>query len=262
LTHLEQALANARGTTLTPEAWLARIKAPGYDVKRTKWWKAIKQLEAAAHEPPPRPAPKPPPPPPSGALTSVQARMFLADSPRDCLQAPTHMIPVCTADRGYRQWYDAALVGQLRSRFGKVEAWCDCRNPTAYTEVEAMIQEFGLDGGWGQCENQAEWDHAYQYGSRRMVGNITALSDSAKKLVSDQTVLLTAELYRNVMPWMKPDYMGCQNGVGGNCIAVYESATEGASYYPVSRYKAEGFYVSGRDSVYAVGLHPEDWAAL
>jgi hypothetical protein len=203
------------------------------------------------------------PPEPTSELETVRARMFLANDPLDCLQAPTHMVPVCTADLGYRHYYTEETIDRLRERFGLVEAWCDCRNPTPYAEAVAMVEELGLDGpAWGQCETQAEFDHAYASGCSRMVGNLSALEEGSLAKIREGEVLVSVELYRNVQPWMEPDWKGCNDGVGGNCIACYASSTEGASYYSVDKYKQEGLYVSGYDSAYGVGLKPEDWAAL
>jgi hypothetical protein len=95
-----------------------------------------------------------------------------------------------------------------------------------------------------------------------MVGNLSALEEGSLAKIREGEVLVSVELYRNVQPWMEPDWKGCNDGVGGNCIACYASSTEGASYYSVDKYKQEGLYVSGYDSVYGVGLKPEDWAAL
>src|SRR5262245_19069429 len=189
--------------------------------------------------------------------------MFLAQAPLDCMTAGTHMIPVCTADMGYRDWYTTDVIATLRSRFGKVEAWCDCRvDATPYSEAEKMVRDLGLDGpAWGQCETAAEFDNAYQGGAKRMIGQLAGLSQDQRNKVDQDDVHLAFELYRNVWPWQQPDYMG-SDGVGCNAIGCYASASEGAVYYPVSRYKAEGYYVVGRDSVYAVGLHPEDWKEL
>jgi hypothetical protein len=254
----QEAVDLAQSTSYSWDKFLARVATDtSYTYKNTSWYKAGAKLEQTKHLGGGGDST-----PPSVDLGVVQARIFLAQSPLDSLAAPTWMVPVCTADQGYRNWYSTDVISKLRSHFGRVEAWCDCRNPTAYSEAEAMVSEFGLDGAWGQCENQAEWDHAYEYGSRRMVGNITALSDSAKELVKNQTVLLSVELYRNVMPWMLPDWMGCNAGIGGNCIGVYESASEGAVYTSVASYKEAGLYVPKQDSVYGVGLRPEDWANL
>ena len=205
------------------------------------------------------------PPAPSDQLETARARIFLANHPLDCLNAPEWMVPVCTADRGYREWYGPDVIAQLRDRFGTVEAWCDCRNPTAYSEAVAMVDELGLDGpAWGQCETTAEFDHAYESGARRMVGSVNAqvLDDARLAKVAAGEVLLTVELYRNVQPWMLPDWRGANAGIGGNCIACYGSETEGAVYTPVANYRAAGLYVPKQDSVYGVGLLLQDWRDL
>lgn len=190
--------------------------------------------------------------------------MFLAEEPLDCLQAPTYMIPVCTADPGYMHYYTASVVALLRHRFARVEAWCDCRGSggTPYSVAEKMVTDLKLDGpAWGQCENAAEFEHAYNGGARRMIGQLAGLDSDQRSKVSANGVHLAFELYRNLWPWQLPDYMG-STGVGSNAVGCYASSSEGSTYYPVSRYKAEGFYVCGRDSVYAVGLRPEDWKNL
>jgi len=177
------------------------------------------------------------------------------------------MVPVCTADAGYRQWYSADTIRQLRDYFnvqGLVESWCDCRDPTAYADAVQMATDFGLDGAWGQCETTPEWDHAYASGARRMVGNCdpNVLDDARLAKVKSGEVLLSVELYRNVMPWMLPDWRGANAGIGGNCIACYASEREGAVYKSVASYRAEGLYVPKQDSVYGVGLTTQDWRDL
>jgi hypothetical protein len=173
------------------------------------------------------------------------------------------MVPVCTADVGYAHYYTYDVIENLRRQFGTVECWCDCRsNGTQFSQALAFCEEFQLDGAWGQCENAAEFDLGYAQGARRMIGQLAGLREDQQARIASTEVLLAFELYRNVMPWQLPDYGTSGAGVGGNAIACYSSSSEGAVYYPVSRYKSEGFYVSGRDSVYAVGLHPEDWKAL
>lgn len=182
------------------------------------------------------------------------------------------MVPVCTADLGYRQEYDADTIYQLYEHFdqGIVEVWCDCRVPSGYIEGEGtgydvaleMVEELDLDGAWGQCENQSEFDNAYAGGATRMIGNIGSLNPDSQAKVAAGAVLMTVELYRNVMPWMAPDWKGCNAGIGGNAIACYESPSEGAVYTPVQEYKDLGFYVPKQDSVYGVGLRAEDWPNL
>lgn len=242
-------------------------------------WKAIdkhQRMEAimkADHDA--QSNPKPPEPPSNGNefhyLHEAQARMFLADSPLNCLTAPQWMVPVVVADHNYRSWYTPDVIQQLYNRFGIVEAWCDCRVPsgfvegegTGYDEAIKMTEELGLSSPpWGQCETSPEFDNAYAGGARRMIGQLSGLTDTQKTKIATAEVLLAFELYRNKMPWQVPDYGTCGAGVGGNAIGCYESDTEGSTYYSVAQYKAEGYYVPKRDSVYGVGLKPQDWLDL
>jgi hypothetical protein len=260
---LDAAAANARATTITWDDFLERVKTQaGFDYRSTAWYAAGADLEQLKSVPAsPRPTPRVP------AVSSAQARIFLAQSPIDCLAAPPWMVPVCTADAGYRRWYTRDVIAELRSHFGAVEAWCDCRpagEGTAYSEALAMVDELGLDGAWGQCETTAEFDAAYDGGARRMVGSINAqvLDDTRLAKVSSGEVLVSVELYRNLQPGLQPDWRNANAGIGGNCIACYVSDTEGAVYTPVASYRELGYYVPRRDSVYGVGLSADDWQAL
>jgi hypothetical protein len=264
--HLNQAAVYAKQTSWVWDKYLREIREnPAYNYKNTPWYRCGAELEKVA-----RPGTPPNPiPPPSSTLASVQGRIFLANSPLDCLAAPSSMVPVCTADPGYRDWYDEETIDRLFEHFGIVECWCDCREPggnpsgTPYSVAIEMVEELGLDGpAWGQCESSAEFDHAYAGGARRMVGNLSALTDVQRSKIASTEVLVTVELYRNVQPWMYPDWMNCNAGIGGNCIACYGSENEGATYMSVDTYKTDGLYNSGADSVYGVGLQPADWAAL
>ena len=255
------ALQHALKTSWTWDKYLARIRNdPTYQYENTEWYAAGDDLEKAKKAGGSTPPPKPPP---GGDLSDAQARIFLAQSPLDCLAAPSWMVPVCTADLGYRYWYDPGTISQLRAHFGRVEAWCDCRNPTPYSEAQKMVTDMGLDGpAWGQCETSAEFQHGYDGGARRFVGQLADLTDDQRHKIGAQGAHLAFELYRNKMPWQVPDYKDVGDGVGGNCIGIYASSTEGATYTPVSDYKGLGYYVPKRDSVYGVGLTPADWAAL
>jgi hypothetical protein len=260
---LDDAAANARATRRSWDEFLEQIRTqPGFDYRSTRWYAAGADLEQLKHLPP---SPRPVPPVP--LVASAQARIFLAQSPLDSLAAPSWMVPVCTADAGYRQWYSPEVIAQLRAHFGTVEAWCDCRPPgagTAYSAALAMVEELGLDGAWGQCETTAEFDHAYEAGARRMVGSINSqvLDDARLAKVASGEVLISLELYRNLQPALQPDWRNANAGVGGHCIACYGSDTEGAVYTPVTSYRELGYYVPKRDSVYGVGLTAEDWQAL
>jgi len=196
-------------------------------------------------------------------LVAAQARIFLAQEPLEALLAPPFMVPVCTADPAYRSGYTPDAIAQLRARFGHVEAWADC-HATPFGAALDMVDELELDGAWGQCETTEEFDAAYAAGARRMIGSlgVDVLDDERLARVASAEVLVAAELYRNVMPWVEPDYRGANAGVGGNAIGCYASDSEGAVYTPVSDYKALGFYVAGRDSVFGVGLQTQDWLDL
>jgi hypothetical protein len=97
-----------------------------------------------------------------------------------------------------------------------------------------------------------------------MVGSINAqvLDDARLARVSSGEVLVSVELYRNLQPGQQPDWRNANAGIGGHCIAIYASDTEGAVYTPVTSYRGLGHYVPKRDSVYAVGLTADDWQAL
>jgi hypothetical protein len=204
----------------------------------------------------------------------VRGRIFLADSPMNCVTfgAPHWLVPVCTADHAYRYWYSSDVLSQLRSYFGTVETWADCRvasgyqegHGTGYDEAVKMSSELGLDGAWGQCETTPELENGYNAGARRFIGNCdpNVMNDEWLNKVKTGEIKMTVELYRNKMPWMLPDWRNANAGIGGNCIACYASDTEGAYYTPVQAYKDQGLYVPKHDSVYGVGLHPEDWPNL
>ena len=260
---LEDAAANARATTITWDDFLERVRTQaGFDYRSTPWYAAGADLEQLKSVPT-----RPRPTPPAADVANAQARIFLAHGPLECLAAPSWMVPVCTADAGYRRWYTPDVIAQLRTHFGTVEAWCDCRpagEGTAYSEALAMVDEFSLDGAWGQCETTAEFDHAYEGGARRMVGSVNAqvLDDARLAKVASGDVLVSIELYRNLQPSLLPDWRNANAGIGGHCIACYGSDTEGAVYTPVSSYRELGYYVPKRDSVYGVGLTADDWRAL
>jgi len=267
---MTSALEHAKKTSILADEWCRRIDdQEDYNYKNTEWYKALKDLEAAKNAG--GGGGGQPVPPPTSNTDDAKARIFLAQNPLDSLQAPSWMVPVCTADHGYRSFYPPSVIEQLRAHFGKVESWVDCRVPsgyhegqgTGYDEALKMATDLGLDGSWGQCETQMEWDNGYAAGARRMVGKISAEVCDPPRLakVSSGEVHLAVELYCNCMPWVQPDWRDANNGVGGNCIAVYSDATP-CYYTPVQWYKDKGWYVPKRDSIYGVGLTPDDWRAL
>src|SRR4030095_10615407 len=144
---LNSAAKHAKATSWNWDKYLARIRNdPSYLYQETEWYECGADMEKVA-----RPGSAPPPnptTPPTSSLATVQSRMFLANNPEDCLQAPQYMVPVCTADHGYRYWYTPDLISKLKQRFGTVEAWCDCRGSegTPYSEAQKMVSDLGLSG--------------------------------------------------------------------------------------------------------------------
>jgi hypothetical protein len=239
---------------------LSTLTAPLDQWKAWDKWQRTEQIEKNDHD-----AEEDDYRPPGTDLSTAQCRIFLAQAPLDSLAGPAWMVPVCTADPGYRSWYTPDTIARLRSHFGCVEAWCDCRasGGTPYSAAQQMVTDLKLDGpAWGQCETAAEFDHGYESGARRMIGQLAGLRPDQANRVGTAEVLLAFELYRNVMPWQVPDYGTSGAGVGGNAIACYASSTEGAVYTPVATYRELGYYQPKRDSVYGVGLHAQDWIDL
>jgi len=268
------ALNHALKTTWSHEKYLNEIRTnPSYNYKNTEWFKALADLNTAKTASGGGSGGGGNPTPPPSNTDDAKARIFLAQNPLEAIQfeAPRWMHAVCTADHGYRQFYGADVIAQLKGYFASVETWCDCRVPsgyhegvgTGYDEAVKMSNDLGLSGAWGQCEEQMEWDNAYAAGCRRMVGKISAevCDDTRLAKVASGEVHLSVELYCNCMPWVVPDWRNANAGVGGNCIACYADATP-CNYTSVQWYRSQGYYVPKRDSVYGVGLTSEDWKAL
>src|SRR5215475_9161079 len=122
-------------------------------------WQRCEQIEKNDHD---AGGQTPLPPDVSTDLDSVRRRIFLAQEPLDPIRygCPSYMVPVCTADLGYRSYYTPDVIDQLRDYFGLVEAWCDCKpGQTPYSTAVQMVKDLGLDGpAWGECEAQAAFD--------------------------------------------------------------------------------------------------------
>ena len=208
------------------------------------------------------------PTPPPTPRDFARAVLFHAGDVFMWLSAPSFYIRALSADRN-QAWITGSLVQAARQTGSLVASWCDCR-PDGGTDAAYAIsaaRTYGLIGWYGQAETAAEFDHALRRGRElglmplAIIGNLTALRPDQLALVANNDVRFINELYRNVMPWVRPDYRGANAGVGGSCVAMYESASEGASRYPLSRYKTEGFFNRGTDSVYTPGSQPEDVTA-
>jgi hypothetical protein len=211
----------------------------------------------------------PVPPLATGDRQPHKAVLFHGNDVLDWLGAPSFYWRSLSADRG-QAWITPGLVAQasLRSA-GYVTAWCDCR-PDGGTDAQYAIdavRTYGLKGWHAQAESAAEFDHALQRGRENglmplaFVGNLGNLRPDQLALVAHGDVKFVNETYYNVMPWIRPDWLGAQAGVGGNCVAMYESATEGAQRVALATMRADGRFNRGSDSIYTPGSQPEDVAA-
>jgi len=234
---------------------------PDYGYRSAHWHAAGAALEALKHLAPPPPLDAPAP------LSAAQGRIFLADDPLSCLAAPAWMVPVVTADPGYPACQDPAVIARLHERFGQVEAWCDCVPAPAGTPYSAALQlmhDRQLQGAWGQCESQAQFDAAVAAGATRLVGkvdqSVLGLTDSVRaQLVATARVLVVVEMYA-VDP-AHADWRNLNRGIGGWCIATYQDK-DFPQARDVADFSAAGLYAPRRDSVYAGGGPKPRWAGL
>lgn len=212
-----------------------------------------------------------PPPPPAPPTTKPphKAVLFHAGDVMAWLGAPSWYWRALSADRG-QEWLTAELVAAARGVSGAfVTAWCDCR-PSGGTDASyaiAAVRKFGLEGWHGQAESAAEFDHALQRGHElglmplAIIGNLGALRPDQLALVAAGDVKFIVETYYNVQPGLQVDWKGANAGIGGNCVAMYESSTEGAARVPLATMRADGRFNRGNDSIYTPGSQPEDVAA-
>jgi hypothetical protein len=212
-------------------------------------WDRYKKEYALLH-------PKPPPVPfdPTAPYRSV---LFLAGSMLDVLQAPTSYKAAVTADPTYDQHASADQSAQLRAAGYQVYVWYV---PTEVSKqrAEEVANRLSASRIIGQAESTAQYAASKADGLKAVVGNITSLNGEQLAEVAAAQMIFVNETYYNVQPWLKPDWRNANDGIAGNCLAVYGSTSEGAKYTPLVTQP----FVRGRDSVYAVGMQPEDWAVL
>ncbi len=215
------------------------------------------------------PAVPSPSPVPSTDRAPHKAVLFHAGDVLDWTGAPSFYWRSLSADVG-QQWLTAGFVGAARkASLGFVTAWCDCR-PSGGTDAQYAInaaRAFGLKGWHAQAETAAQFDHALQRGRENglmplaFVGNLGALRPDQLALVARGDVKFIVETYYNVQPGLQPDWKGANAGIGGNCVAMYASDTEGAQRVALSTMRADGRFSRGNDSIFTPGSQPEDVAA-
>ena len=125
-----------------------------------------------------------------------------------------------------------------------------------------MAADYQLGGWYGQGENPQEFDVCTSAGGKAAIVNLSALRPDQLNLVATAQVLVTNETYYNVNPGLHPDWRNANAGIGGNCIAVYGSASEGAVYTSVQNHVNNGWFNPQTDSIYTEGMTPADWQTL
>jgi hypothetical protein len=215
--------------------------------------------------------PPPPPPPVHTDKAPNKCVLFHSNDVMDWVGAPSFYWRSLSADRG-QQWITPELVGVARkASLGYVTAWCDCR-PDGGTDAQYAIdavRTYGLKGWHAQAEDAAQFDHALQRGRENglmplaFVGQLGQLREDQIALIRSGEVLFIVETYFNVWPYMigHVDWHNANAGIGGNAVAMYESASEGATRFPLADQKARGLFNRGNDSIYTPGSRPEDVAA-
>jgi hypothetical protein len=249
--------AEALKTSITPTEFVRRLRAdPNYEYESAHWFKvmvAADRLKRLMQEPPP--------PAPGVDLEPARNLLVWATVTESALlqacQLPPRWKFLFTADPAYR--FPREWVAVVKASGHHAYAWCDCHT-TLPVACRTFAQEYGLEDWYGEAESAAAFDTAYNAGAPAVVGNLSALTAAQLSLVGQAKILFAHELYLNVHPWEKPDWRNANAGVGGNCGAVYGSASEGADYTPVSSQPAEWFHPYG--SWYVEAFRAADWETL
>ena len=266
---IKKAFHEMEQASITPEEWCKRIEEgypPGipYKYKRTHNYKAQQYLFKAANTPNPRPAPprhlehvsvKP------INLASVQRCLFLTGDISRALECKARLL-IATADPGYRHFYTHSFLQNAIAQ-DRLRVWCDCRQSPDGTPPKvalAWLKELGLppDYFYGQGETAEEFQRGYDAGARKLIVNMSVLTDSQLSKVDSGECVVTNETYFNVdrhygVNWRLAD------GVGSNTMAVYASVREGATYYSLEEQYRDGKYNPDVDCLYVAGFTDQDW---
>ncbi len=258
---MTDSLDHARKARISVIEFMKRSKDPHYE-----WWKAelgraLLALEAEAKQPKRDPYPPlntiPKPIPSDAYLNVVRNLLVWATVTDDAVQQACRLGPewkfLCTADPAYH--VSDAQINAARASGHGVYGWSDCHT-IGPNEGKAFVTARGLDGYYGEGESPAAFDLAAAAKSIGVIANLSALRLDQITHIAFASVLVTAELYRNVQPAMQPDWRNANKGIGGNCGAVYESSSEGAVYTPVTAYGG------ACNSWYVEGFREADWKAL
>lgn len=298
MTALDDALREARQTTIGADQWLRRIldgyRGKPYNYAGTAWYKAIRALEQAAKAtaPAPTPAPVPTPAPAPNALLVARARNVIVctTDPETAIARakPGYTVAFCAdPNPSYRNHATAANVQAAKSRGIETAGWCGrlgmehsgFDGPGARFTVE-LVAALGLDYGIGQAETFEEYLDCAHYGLDSIIlGNPNALLDDPKrtsegisqslhharqKCAAGEQVWI-AENYWNVREGDRPDRYGIPQGIVevSRCLGMYDAASEGGRYRTLAEYKqyvpAEAWPHIG---LYVAGMNDDEWQVL
>jgi len=257
------AVSEMQKAGLTVDEWCMRVSKGGYRYMSTHIYKSLKAFEAAVKTPP-APAPKPP----QANLSDIQRCLFLTNDVSKALDT-TNRLLIATADKTYRASYSDLFIREAIAQ-NRFRVWCDCHSTYPPTAFE-WLDQLGLPHHYfyGECESAQAFTVAYEAGSRHMVGNLSVLTyDSSLQphpvtnqlaYVMNGSVHVTNETYYNRDPNYRVDWRNANAGVGGNCMAVYESSSEPAHYFSLQDQHAQGKYNPNTDCVYVAGFAQADW---
>lgn len=169
-----------------------------------------------------------------------------------------------TADAAYR--VTIQQVAAVRASGHRAFAWGDC-DQTPPVLIREFAEMQGLDGWYGQAESDTQFDNANGGAQlpQALIGNLSALRPDQLSRVAAGDVVFINETYYNVpgnVGAEGPDWRNANAGVGGNCLAVYGSSSEGAIYLPLREQIRRGYFDAADDSLYVEGFLEDDWAAL
>jgi hypothetical protein len=265
---MENALNHIKASTISVDEWATRVKrghkGRPYKYKDTEIYKALRELERSKY------SPKPAPPQPEYHvidLKPVQRCLFLTGDTSRALETRDRLL-IATADLGYRQYYSQEFIHNAIAQ-DRFRVWCDCRAAPDGTPPDIALiwlRSLGLPSSYfyGQGETANEYQRGYDAGARKFVVNMSTLlgpldnPDTQLGKVETGECIVTNETYFNVnrdypVNWRNAD------GVGSNCMAVYASVREGATYYSLSDQARDGKYNPQADCVYVASFTNEDW---
>lgn len=215
--------------------------------------------------------PPDPDPPPTVDNSIAQSWLVLGQEPMDALNAPSYYKLALTADLGYRHWYDGTFFTQAHGR--TMVPWCDCQVPSGYHPGEGTgpdvaiewMRQIGAPFWMGQAEWPEQFDNAMaaEVKPRVIIGELAHMRPDQIARVKAREVLFIVESYRNCSGNMDPgwpSWMNANEGVGGNCIAVYGEGP--CNVMRVSEYLSRGLFVAHRDSAYGPQMTVADYKNL